>query len=764
VNLDIATAPKRDSRHWIQTEITWSDILRWVDTPANVKEAGNYLLGRIAETTATHPPSTTPCTNLHRRKDAIKDRCVLCLDVDHPDVGFAEHVLATLGHQALLHTTFTSSPDAPRYRLLIPLDRRLLPDEYIIAARSLMQRLGEHQFDPGSSQPERYMFLPAAQHAGWFESWSLEGPVISSAMLLEEFEEDLSNKPMPKPHRNKRDPFEIDGVIGAFNRSYQDIDVLIEEYELPYVAAGGDRWHLSGARSAAGMGQVSPGLFFSHHIGDPAAGKTCSAFDLVRLHRFGDLDDGCTPQTPINRLPSNTAMLDVASTDPRVTAELVGVDFEASMDDVASDNDWRIGLKLAKRTGKFVDIISNWDLLTTHDPVFRGLFYNELSLSIETATDLPWRPIDRSGATFSDVDRTALCHHIEREYGIRPSRPHVDGLVTTVAQKRHVNPIRSYLEDLSWDGTPRVETCLPGVTPTPYTRLVARKVMAAAVARVLDPGCKWDHTLILHGTQGLGKSHWVERVARGYSASLGPIDNKDTLLALQRSWIMVSDEGHSLRKSEADAQKEFLTRTGDVFRLPYERETIRHPRHCVIWGTTNDDAFLRRQEGNRRFLVVRCEGKVDFDSLTDAYVDQLWAEAVVMYHAGERLFLEDDELGLATTAQEDYLEEDSLIGLIQEYLETRVPEDWDDMSPETRRIWRQNQEDALAAPGTEQITRTCSAQLWVEAFGRRIGEHKRNDLTQITDALRSIPGWSPAPGRHRIPGYGPQLIFVRDPL
>src|SRR5690606_14523765 len=113
--------------------------------------------------------------------------------------------------------------------------------------------------------------------------------------------------------------------------------------------------------------------------------------------------------------------------------------------------------------------------------------------------DLPWRPLERGGATFSTVDRSALCHYIEREYGVRPMRTLMDELVSTTAQQRFVNPVRDYLQALTWDGEERVETCLPGVHPTDYTRMVARKAMVAAVARMLDPGIKWDHTLVLFG-------------------------------------------------------------------------------------------------------------------------------------------------------------------------------------------------------------------------------------------------------------------------
>lgn len=758
--LDVVTAPRRDSRHWEQSTVSWEDILEWVHHPANRKDAGNYLLGTLRATTEQHSSTSSPCTALHRRKGAVVSRSAITLDVDHPDPDFMRRVKA-LGITLVVHTTYSSTPDSPRYRIIAPTSRGLQPDEYVTACRALMERLGVDQFDPTTDEPWRYMFMPAAQRPEWYMFEEVDAVLLDPDTLLAEFEPDLSSKPFPRLGRNKRDPLELDGVVGAFNRAYCDLSLLIEEYELPYESAGADRWHLVGARSMAGMGPVAPNIYYSHHSSDPAGGKACSAFDLVRLHRFAELDEGSPPQTPVNRLPSHLAMCELATSDPRVTAEIVGADFDADLSDVDQAHSWRLDLRLAPRTGKVLDVIGNWDLIRANDPVFTGLRLNEMTSAVETSADLPWRSLEYGGETFSRVDRAALALYLEREYNVRLARFFVDELVDTTAQEHFYNPLRDYLESLHWDGTPRVETCLPGVSPTDYTRLVARKSLVAAVARVLNPGVKWDHSLVLYGPEGLGKSWWVEKMSRGYSAPLGSISQKDTLLAMQRSWIMIADEGHSMRKTDADVLKEFLTRSSDVFRAPYDRESMAHPRHCVIWSTTNDETFLRRQEGNRRFLIVHCSLPVDFDALTDEYVGQVWAEAVELYRAGEALYLVTEESKTARNARERYVEEDALLGVIEEFLSMRVPEGWDEMSPDARRIWRSNRADGIVAEGTEEQTQTCSAQIWVEALGRRFGDHRRADLLEIASALRRVPGWVALPGRQRMTGYGPQLVFEK---
>lgn len=774
MNLDrtfaIFTAPKRDSRHWVEGTVTWAEIVEWMASPGTKKEAGNYLLGTLKRTTTMHD-RTKPeemCSNFHRRKEAVVSRSAITLDVDHPGPDFADAVELAFPYAVLMHTTFSSTPDDPRYRLIIPTDRELLPDEYITAARSIMQLLGEDSFDKSSSEPERYMFRPAAQEPKWFSYNVVDGDPAPVEWLLESFEADLSDKEAPA--RAKRDPFEIGGTIGAFNKAYEDWDLLIETYELPYEKVDEDRYHLIGAASQAGMGPVRDvaGFVYSHHANDPAFGKTCSAFDLVRLHLFGDLDEKASPQTPVNKLPSHQAMLELAVTDHRVIAQLVGTDFEAEMndlldgdeDDESDAGDWKMKLRLQAKTGAILDVIHNWDLIRDNDRVLESIYYNELSLSAE-ATWLPWRDNLEDQPEIREYDRLEFHDYLERTYGLRTTRGRADALLDVRAGRRHVNPIKDYLQGLVWDGYSRLETCLPGVRATDFTRRVARMSLVAAVARMLEPGCKYDHTLVLYGNEGLGKSWWINRMARGHSSSLGRIDNKDTLLVMQRSWIMVADEGHSLRKADSDAMKEFLTETKDVFRMPYDRETIPHPRRCVIWSTTNDETFLRRQQGNRRFLIVHCEDKVDFDRYTDDYVDQIWAEAVHLYNNGEQLWLDDDGSVEAAIERERFVEEDSLAGLIQEFLDQLVPLDWWAKSPEQRVAWMSDRDQGFEPEGETIVNRTCSLQIWVEAMGRRKGDHRRVDLLEITEAVKRIPGWEVESGRHRIPGYGPQLTFIR---
>lgn len=763
--LAICTAPKRDSLHWKNDVTTWGDIIDWMATPGSRKEAGNYVLGSLKPTQRDHPEAAG-CFKVHRTKDAVVTRSALTLDLDHGNAGLPDVLDLTLDHAALMHTTFSSTEEAPRYRLIIPLNREVKPDEYVALAGHVMHVVGWDLFDPGSLQPERYMFKPAAPDLDSFRWWLYDGPAADADALLTEaeFDPDLSGQAMPSLPKGKRNPFEIDGVVGAFNRAYSDFQLLITEYDLPYAPAGANRWSLVGASGAAGMGVVTDGIVYSHHANDPAYGEACTAFDLVRLHRFGELDEGQPRQQPVNRRPSYDAMLDLATVDARVTAELVGVDFAEDLDAAAQSNDWRLQLSQhMNRQGRLKDTADAWGLVMDNDPVIQSLGYNEMTFATEVTKDLPWRPLAKGGNVFTGKDRLSLQAYLEKEYRTQPTARRVDWMVDETAMRRYHNPVRAWLKALEWDGVERLETCLPGVEINDYTRMVARKNLVAAVARMMEPGCKWDHTMILFGKEGLGKTWWIERMSRGWTAPLGAVGNKDTLINLQRCWIATSDEGASMRKADAEALKEFLTRRTDVFRMPYEREATSHPRHCVIWGTTNDEVFLRQQEGNRRFLIVRCEKQVDFSVFTDYYVDQIWAEAAHYYRQGEvLLWLNPEESEMAAAHRESFIEEGTAVeGPIAAFLNTKVPLDWWARSVESRQAWLRDRADGLEGEGEMLLPQVCSMQMHTEALGRLPGTHNRLDLLEYGKALRGL-GWTLEPGgKVWFGSYGPQVAFNR---
>lgn len=314
MTLSIATAPRRNSMRWRNGTTTWADYCARLDQPAHVKDCGGYVLGSLV---ADGP----------RRKSTIRDRSALAFDLDTVTDFEPEDLEARLeGVAAALHPTWSSTAEAPRYRVVVPLSRPVSPDEYAHLNRKVGEVIdpGHLMRDPSTDEPERFMYWPSAQEPAAYHRWVFDGEPLDADAELTDYDPDLSHRTSPGPSGTKRSPYELPGVVGGFNRVY-DIDDAIDKFALPYVPAGSDRWTLVGAKTEAGLHLVADGLVFSHHVTDPCWGRTCSAFDLVRLHKYGVLDEGQPEDTQLTALPSHKAMVELAARDPRVELELLEV-------------------------------------------------------------------------------------------------------------------------------------------------------------------------------------------------------------------------------------------------------------------------------------------------------------------------------------------------------------------------------------------------------------------------------------------------------
>lgn len=748
--LDFATAPKRNSIIWKQGKITWERFWEYILTPASKKEAGNYIFGEIE--------------GERRDKSSVVSRCALTLDVDFPDSGFIDRVQNVFeGYAYALHSTFSSTKEKPRYRLIMPLSEKVGPAKYTELCYGVMALLGNTCFDPTTAQHERYMFLPATNGEGYL-TVRKEGKALEIDNALLQGANKFGETPRNSATRRK-DPKTLKGVAGLFCRAYQDWAELIKVFELPYEQVSVNRFHLNGAKSEAGMAPIAenPDFVYSHHANDPAGGRAMNAFDLVRVHKFWHLDVG-KDGVPVNRLPSTKAMNELAANDERVkklqSAEILKA-FPEETNDETDSTSWVE--KLSRNKFWAVEnTIQNLDLITAHDPIFKGIVLNVRGMTMElTPGSYPWRDVRENDTQLDDYDFSSIMLHLERTYKLRISENQLRHVLRDLVQERKHDFVQEYLEGLEWDGTPRVEFALPGVEDSPHTRLVARKVLVAAVARTFEPGIKWDNMLMIYGREGVGKSWWIEKMSRGWYNSLDEIGNKDTLMKMGKSWIVTADEGHSLRAADFNKLKEFLTQRKDEYRAPFAATVSSYPRRSVIWGTTNDPAFLRRQDGNRRFLIVHAKGKVDFDALTDEYINQVWAEAVQLYRDGEKLHFTAEETELLNEARAPYVQEDPLTGLVQKYADTPVPAGWDDMTLDERLEWRVNAATDFAPAGTETINSLCALQVWCEVMGRRIGDHSVRDMADIQRVLRTLPGWVMHPVPRETAAYGRQQVFVR---
>jgi predicted P-loop ATPase len=161
------------------------------------------------------------------------------------------------------------------------------------------------------------------------------------------------------------------------------------------------------------------------------------------------------------------------------------------------------------------------------------------------------------------------------------------------------------------------------------------------IARIYNPGVKFDQVLIIVGTQGAGKSTAIRHLVgdNWFSDAYININDKDAVLTMRSVWVVEMGELGGMRKADVDQLKEFISRQTDRIRLPYGRRTENFPRQCIFIGTTNSDEFLKDETGNRRFWPIEVT-KYDFSSIQRDR-EQLLAEALVAYSCGECLYLED---------------------------------------------------------------------------------------------------------------------------
>jgi predicted P-loop ATPase len=410
-------------------------------------------------------------------------------------------------------------------------------------------------------------------------------------------------------------------------------------------------------------------------------------------------------------------------------------------------------------------------IILEHDPRVRGKFaLNQFAGRGEVLGTLPWSGKEEKRRMWSDTDSNALYWWLEKEYGLT-GRGNIDAALDVHASLHAFNEVQNYLTGLKWDGKPRLDTLFIdylGAEDTPYTRAVTRKAFTAAVCRAMKPGCKYDNMLILCGPQGVGKSTILDKMSRGwFNDSIRTFEGKEASELLQGVWIIEVAELDAFRRSDVSAVKQFLSLRADRYRAAYGRNVKELPRCCVFFGTCNTIEFLQDTTGNRRFwpIDVRIHKPVKnvFTELNSDAIDQLWGEAYARYILGEPLFLTGDVADAAIVKQEAHRERGLPEGTITEFIQRKIPDDWDSWPLDRRRdFWSggiRAEESSIHLVDRKTV---CAAEIWRELYGHPMDEKaKKSESREINAVIARIPGWRNA-GLIRISQYGVQRGFIRD--
>lgn len=777
--LTISAAGSRHSTNWQPQMIYWSELVDRLRTATRgtetlveylampkskqdeLKDVGGFVGGALS--------------GGRRKAGAVTGRDVLTLDLDNIPAGGTAEVLRRLdglGCSYAVYSTRKHEEAKPRLRVLAPLDRTVTEDEYEPLARKLAAIIGIELCDPTTFQATRLMYWPSCCADSQYIFLYGDKPFLSADGLLAMYTDWRNVSEWPQvPGTNQAhvrlaakqgDPTSKTGIVGAFCKVYDvpaAIDAFLPGLYIP-VDDGSGRLTYAGGSTTGGAVVYDDGAFlYSHHATDPCSGRLVNAFDLVRLHKFGDQDDEAKPGTPTNKLPSYAAMSTFAMQQEPVAGLLAKERYERAVEGftaagevaggtvAAPDNmDWMQRLEI-NSNGLYLKTVDNILIVLEHDPVLKGkIAFDEFANRGLVLGPLPWDPREdrRPWATSDDA---GIYHYIEKVYGIAVETK-ISHALTIISHKYRFNDVRRYLEGLQWDGVPRLDTLFTdylGAEDNVYTRAVARKSLTAAVARAMVPGVKYDYMPILAGPQGLGKSTFLRLLGKNwYSDSLTTFEGKDAMELIQGIWINEVGELTGMSKSESNAVKQFLSRTEDIYREAYGKRTMPYPRRCVFFGTTNDSEFLRDRTGNRRFWPIdvglQRPTKSVFRDL-EAEVDQIYAEAFLRWQLGEQLYLSGEAEELSKQQQEAHRESSVKEGIIRAFVERPVPEDWQKRDLATRLMYWGGEfgkpHEGTAGPRD----RICAAEIWCECFKSDIKFIKQTDTREINGILSTLEGW-----------------------
>lgn len=392
-----------------------------------------------------------------------------------------------------------------------------------------------------------------------------------------------------------------------------------------------------------------------------------------------------------------------------------------------------------EKSRKVLQTVRNCEIIIENDKRFAGkIKFDEFSQQTYLVGNIVWQ--SDNNRAWSSYDDSTLFSILQSDYDMKNRNDYFDAL-KNVSMRNKFHPVREMLDSFKWDGKENIRSLLPcylGVVDSEYSYQVMRLQMVGAVARVYEPGCKFDYTMILTGPQGIGKSTFLRKLAlkdEWFNDSLDSLDSDKAAQFIMGSWIIELAELKSLARTAGgvDSVKRFLTATQDKLRLPYERRTDVFLRQCVFTGTTNKSDFLQDETGNRRFLIIQTGVNEPTKSLfqPEAMEDikAAWAQAV---HIGKterpQLILQDSCWEEAQRLQEDSMADDGKVGIITEYLVDKQ--------------------------------RTCAIEIWQKALGEQ-GRPQKWQAGEINNIILSLPGWSKMNNPSRFGEYGQQRGFQK---
>lgn len=704
------------------------------------------------------------------RKRKVVHRQIISLDIDETDNKTLTNLHKWLkGYAYVIHSTHSSTPDSPRYRVVVPLDRPVFADEYSAIMRILSEQINI-PVDVATLDFNRVMFLPSVpKDAEYFfeSSRSKKSMQVAEILALQPDWKDLSGTDVPQKV-SVQDPKYKGGIIGAFCAKYtirEAIDAFLTEV---WKKEPTGRYTFIGASTTNGGIIYEDKFLFSNHSTDPYMGHCYNAYDAVRLYKFGEGKKGIE--------------------EMRVFCESLGIRVDSGsqhaitieeMDDEEAKNILMERLEIDKN-GVLCNTLANALLILQNDPKLKGVFGYDLFAECPVLKRTPfWRQKDvheenedctniKSYDEMTDTDESYLRFYLENAYRFN-SRNVLDDALKIIEHENSFHPVRDYLTSLEWDGVSRLERifidCF-GVPDTIYSREVGLKFFVGAVRRVFIPASKMDYIPVLVSEEGLGKSKFVRRMAKIWGSDTFYTFNgsKEAYEQLRGVWIMEIPELNGVQSKSTNSRKAFVTKGEDRYRSAYLKYTKTYKRQCVFMASSNDVIFLDDpSEDGRRWWGLMCNKRNITISVHEKkfldLVDLYWAEAVHYFKQGVLPVLSEEAEAEAKKVRNVHRSENVEEGALIDYLLMPVPDNWYEKSTMERINYYEHERAIwVGKPRTE----ICGVEV-----AREFYRYERKDITpaisrKVADAIRHTGLFDLTSRKSRFGDYGRALAWVRN--
>lgn len=708
------------------------------------KDVGGYVFAKSADNTRTH--------------DSILFRTATTLDIDDGRNVDLDKLAALIGYKMFVHTTISSTPVNPRYRVIIPFATPATLEEFANVTDYFVKQaeLLKIKVDGCSTVVTQIMFSPTVLQdmQQYYVGEEYNDRVVKPSSILGD-SQSVESKVLRRVSE-QQNPRTKKGFIGAFCTRY-DIHEAIESMLSDVYVEGTmkDSYTYVLGTSQNGLKVYEDSFVYSFHDSDPCSHRLCHSFDLVRIHKFGNLDreagvDYGNPHAPSFKMMVSFCR-DVLKLQPIGSWDFSFLD----------DDSWVDQLTFNKRG--IEGSAHNIDLIFKNDSNLRGIYgYNLFEGRISLVKSAPWRDVPEP-SVLREVDFSGLRQYFDFYYGITASGKIEDAMVLN-AHDNSFHPVIDYLTPLKWDGIKRVDKVLidyMGAADNDLTKAVFRKFLLGAINRVFNPGYKFDYMLILVGLrQGEGKSTLGSLLARKwFSDSFLSFTGKESFEQLQGNWFIEIGELAGMRKTEIESIKHFISKRVDRFRPAYGRVIEDYPRQCVFFGTTNEMEFLKDPSGNRRFWPVLCDTKLAKRSIWEAEfiqsIDQIWAEAMHYYREGEGTELDKKLWSEVAAIQRAHVDADVRLGVVESFLDKKINKEYIQANTLSRiALLNKGMPD-----GTER-THVSALEVWAECFERDKTEVNGRESREINGILRML-GWIPGGVKWVNKYYGSQRVYER---